>query len=257
MKSLWTGLGILGALTAGHGSALGDAEIAFDAEDALARSYAAYAALTAYADSGTVEIQTSGFRDRYTFRTYFTRQPKNLYLSFTYLGSEYNDGNILKNGRENVIWMENGTMQTYDTQAQEQETYTGEGARQVQALNNHGFRTKGVSVVVPSLIYTKSGLASVIQATEEAAAAGTETIDGRRCLKVMGVERWRYPSGQVTGVRQVTIWIDAETYLIRKIFQDTPKGMPRNAIDRQTTTYRPHANPALEARSFHYAVPES
>ena len=49
----------------------------------------------------------------------------------------------------------------------------------------------------------------VKQAAEEATAAGTETVGGRPCLKVMGIERWRYPSGQVTGVRPITIWIDA------------------------------------------------
>lgn len=29
----------------------------------------------------------------------------------------------------------------------------------------------------------------------------------------MGIERWRYSCGQITGVRPITIWIDAETYL--------------------------------------------
>jgi hypothetical protein len=228
----------------------------FDADDALARSYAAYAALTAYADSGTVVEQNSGFRDKYAFRTYLTRQPRNLFLDFSDIESEYNSGYKLKGDRETVIWMENGLLQTYDTKTQEHETYPEDGGRQVDALKGANYRTKSVSVVVPSLIYTKAGLASVIQATEEATAAGTETIDGRPCLKVMGIERWRYPSGQVTGVRPVTIWIDAETYLIRKIFQDTPKNMARGAIERRTTTFRPYANPSLEPSHFRYTVPE-
>ena len=114
----------------------------------------------------------------------------------------------------------------------------------------------GVSVLVPSLLYTKAGMVSVIQATEEATAGGTENVDGSPCLKVTGIERWRYPSGQVTGVRQVTIWIDARTYLIRKIFQDTPKNMSRGVIARRTTTFRPYGNPSLEASRFHYVVSE-
>jgi hypothetical protein len=229
---------------------------AFDAEDALKRSHAAYAALTAYADSGTVVVQTSGFADKYAFRTYFTRQPRNLLLDFSMIESEYTNGFKLKGSSGTVIWMENGQLQTYDTKTQEHQTYPEDGGRQVEALKGASYGTKGVSVLVPSLLYTKAGMASVIQATEEATAAGSETVDGYLCLKVMGIERWRYPSGQVTGVRPVTIWIDAKTYLIRKIFQDTPKNMSRGAIERITTTFRPYANPSLEATRFRYTVPE-
>jgi hypothetical protein len=235
---------------------LGKGASTFDAEDALKRSYAAYAALTAYADSGTVVEQTSGFADKYAFRTYFTRQPRNLLLDFSMIESEYNDGFKIKGTGQTVFWMENGLLQTYSKKTQEHQTYPEDGGKQVYALNSGNYSTKGVSVIVPSLLYTKAGMASVIQATEEATAAGTETIDGQPCLKVTGIERWRYPSGQVTGVRPVTIWIDAKTYLIRKIFQDTPKAMTRGTISRRTTTFRPYANPSLEAGHFHFTVPE-
>jgi hypothetical protein len=249
LKTLLMALGLVVTLAPAGGEA-------FDAEDALARSYAAYAALTTYADSGTLVERTSGFQNKYAFRTYFTRQPRNLFLNFSDIESEYDNGYKIKGDRETVIWMENGLLQTYDTKTREHETYPEDGGRQVDALKNANYGTKGVSVVVPSLIYTKAGMASVIQATEEATAAGTETIDGRPCLKVMGIERWRYPSGQVTGVRPVTMWIDAETYLIRKIFQDTPKNMARGAIEHRTTTFRPYANPSLDPGRFRYTVPE-
>jgi hypothetical protein len=228
----------------------------FDAEDALARTYAAYAALTSYADSGTVTEETSGFQDRYAFRTYFTRQPRNLLLDFRFLESVYTNGFRIKNDNQTVIWMENGNLQTWSTKGEHQ-TYPEDGGQQVRALTNASYGTKGVSVLVPSLIYTKAGLASVVQAAEEATAAGEETIGGRRCLKVMGIERWRYPSGQVTGVRPITLWIDAETYLIRKIFEDTPKSVGRGAIERRTVIFAPHPNPVLEAKHFRYTVPES
>ena len=170
--------------------------------------------------------------------------------------SEYSSGYKIKSDDAMVIWMENGLLQTYARKTQEHETYPEDGGRQVEALKGATYGTKGVSVIVPSLLYTKAGMASVIQATEEATAAGDDTVDGRPCLKVMGIERWRYPSGQVTGVRPVTIWIDAETYLIRRIFQDTPKSMPRGAISRRTTTFHPHANPSLDPAKFRYTVPE-
>jgi len=229
----------------------------FDAEEALARSFAAYAALASYADSGTVEVQSSGFVDRYVFRTYFTRQPRNLFLSFRSVESVYDNGFKIKVDQEAVLWMENGHLQTWESKTQAHETYPEDGGQQVRALNNASYATQGVSVLVPSLIYTKAGMASVIQATEEATSAGTESVGGRPCLKVTGIERWRYPSGQVTGVRPITLWIDAETYLIRKIFEDTPKSMSRGAISRRTITFQPHANPSLEATRFRHTVPES
>ena len=94
-------------------------------------------------------------------------------------------------------------------------------------------------------------------ATEEAEADGFETVNGRRCFRILGVERWRYPSGRETGVRAITLWIDAETYLIHKILQDTPRSMPRGTISRRITTIRPQANPELEPAQFRFAVPAS
>ena len=255
LRTMVAALGALAALAPGLVPARGTSA-AFDAEDALRRSSAAYAALTAYADTGTVVDDAGGFKDKYAFRTYFTRQPRNLFLDFSMIESEYSNGFKIKSDRETVIWMENGLLQTYDRATQEHATYPEDGGQQVEALKAANYGTKGVSTIVPSMIYTKAGMTSVIQATEEATAAGSETVDGRPCLKVMGIERWRYPSGQVTGVRPVTIWIDAETYLIRRIFQDTPKGMPRGGISRRTTTFRPYANPSLKPTSFRYTVPE-
>ena len=71
----------------------------------------------------------------------------------------------------------------------------------------------------------------------------------------MGVERWRYPSGQITGVRPITVWIDADTYLIRKILEDTPKGSAVGRIARRTFMIEPQANPKLEATVFNFKVP--
>jgi hypothetical protein len=255
LKTALAALGMLTALGPMRVSTRHAAAVS-DVEDALARTYAAYAALTSYADSGTVVVQAGGFEHRYAFRTYFTRQPRNLLLDFRFVETAYTSGFKIKDDQQNVIWMENGNLQTWNNRTQEHETYPEDGGRQVDALKSANYTTKGVSVLVPSLIYTKAGIASVVQATEEAVAAGTESIGGRPCLKVMGIERWRYPSGQVTGVRPITLWIDAETYLIRKVFEDTPKNAGHGVIDRQTVTFEPQANPPLEASWFRFTVPE-
>lgn len=226
------------------------------AADVLARSRAAYAALQSYADEGTVADENTGFTDRYTFRTFFTRDPRNFLLDFRYAGSDYTNGLRLKGGDQIVLWMLKGDLQTWNSKAQEHETVPPDGGRQVDALKGASYGTRNISVLVPSLLYTKAGIASVVQATEEAVADGEETVGGRRCVKVMGVERWRYPSGQVTGVRPITLWIDAETYLIRKVLEDTPKNYPHGSISRRVVTLAPVANPRLDDTKFRFVVPD-
>jgi len=229
---------------------------AFDAEEALARTYAAYKALDSYADSGTVVDESKGFRDRFTFRTLQTREPRNFLLDFRYAGSDYDNGFRIQGGKRTVIWMQDGDLQTWDSESDAHETYPADGGRQVSALNGASVGTRGISVLVPSLIYVKANMASVVQATEGAVAAGTEKIDGQSCLKVVGMERWRYPSGRVTGERPITIWIDAESYLIRKILEDTPKGSQRGALSRRIMTFDPKANAPIESGRFGFTVPE-
>jgi hypothetical protein len=255
LRIVLTTLGLLAAVVP-HPISTGDAKDAdFDAEDVLARTYAAYKGLNSYADSGTVVDENKGFRDRFTFRTLQTREPRNFLLDFRDASTDYDNGFRIPGSRRIVVWMQNGDLQTWDSKSDAHETYPADGGQQVSALNGASVGTRGISVLVPSLIYIKANMASVVQATEERVAAGTEIVGGRTCLKVMGIERWRYPSGQVTGVRPVTIWIDAETYLIRKILEDTPKGSPRGSINRRIITFDPRANPPLEASHFGFTVP--
>jgi hypothetical protein len=257
LKIALAALGILAAATQTKESPRTPGGAGFNAEEVLARTFAAYAALNSYADSGTVTDDSGGFREEYTFRTFQTRQPRNFFLEFRYTGTVYPSGFKLPGGEQTVIWMQNGELQTWLSKTQEHQTYPEDGGRQVEALKSASYGTRNVSVLIPSLIYTKANIASVVQATEEAVAAGSETIGSHKCFKVMGLERWRYPSGQITGVRPVTFWIDAETYLIRKVFEDTPKGYPRGALSHRTITFEPHANPPLEASKFSFTVPES
>jgi hypothetical protein len=229
----------------------------FEAEDVLAKTRSAYAALTSYADSGTVLDESAGFTDRSTFRTLFLRDPRYLLIEFRAVESAYKSGIRLPYGHHTVFWMENGEMQTWYSKTQEHESYSADGGQQVNALKSGAYSTVGISVLIPSHLYSKSGLASAVHATEEAEADGFETVNGRRCFRILGVERWRYPSGRETGVRAITLWIDAETYLIHKILQDTPKGMPRGSISRRITTIKHQANPKLEPAQFRFAVPAS
>lgn len=254
LKTAFTTLGIFAAMAPMRHAPAGGGAV--DAEDVLARTYAAYAALNSYADSGTVAEESKGFRDQFTFRTLQTRDPRNFLLDFRYTGSVYDNGFKIPGGARTVIWMQAGHLQTWLSQTDAHEVYPEDGGRQVEAIKGASVATRGVSVLVPSLIYIKANMASVVQATEEAVAAGTETVGGRKCLKIMGIERWRYPSGQVTGVRPITFWIDAETYLIRKVLEDTPKDSPRGSLSRRITTYDPVPNPPIDDGRFSFTVRE-
>jgi hypothetical protein len=65
-----------------------------------------------------------------------------------------------------------------------------------------------------------------------------------------------YPKTQrETNVRRAAVWIDAETNLVRKVFDDTPKGLPIMAVNRTTLTFDPKANPPLEDSAFRFTVP--
>ncbi len=229
----------------------------FSAEEVLAKTRAAYAALGSYADSGTVLDEATGFTDRSTFRTLFTRDPRNLLIEFRAIASEYKAGNRIALANRIVLWLENGDLQTWSSKSQAHDTYPADAGQQVNALKNSGYYTSGISILVPSHLYSKSGLMSAVHAMDEPEADGFETVNGRKCHRIVGVERWRYPSGQETGVRPITVWVDAETWLIHKVFQDTPKGFPRGEISRRTTTIKYRANPKLEPAQFRFAVPAS
>ena len=230
---------------------------AFDANEVLGKMRAAYAALTSYADSGTVLDETVSYTDRSTFRTFFTREPNNLFIEFRGHRHGVQSGNRVPLKQHMVLWMENGELQTWMSESQAHETYPRAAGKQVNAVKIAGLYTRGISVLIPSHLYTNAGMASPMHAAEEVEADGFETVNGRKCHRLLGIERWRYPSGQETGVRPITIWIDAETYLIHKVLQDTPKGYPRNQIDRRTTTIKHRANPKLTPAQFRYTVPES
>ena len=230
---------------------------AFNAEDVLGKTRAAYAALTSYADSGTVLEESNGFTKRSTFRILFTRQPHQLFIEYRAIASEYKSGHRIPLDRHIVFWLENGDLQTWDSRSQAHETYPAAGGQQVNALKLAGLSTDGISVLIPSHLYYKAKLPSSVHATEEAVADGFETVNGRKCYRILGVERWRYPNGRVTGVRPITLWIDAETYLVHKVVQDTPKSMRRGTISRLTTIIKHQGDPRLEPAQFRFAVPTS
>jgi outer membrane lipoprotein-sorting protein len=235
---------------------LGHQPHALTAEDVLARTMALYPTLQSYADTGTVTEENTGFINRSSFRTYYVSAPRNFYFEHRQIASEYSTGQRLPLSNRIVLWMLHGQLQSWNSALNAHEEFP-EGTNQITPFVQATAGTSGAAVLIPSLIYAKANLRTTIQELGDVTSDGFETVGGRRCYKLMGVARSVYPSGQVTNVRAATVWIDAETFLIRKIFTDTPKGFPRGSISRLTIAYEPRLGPALDDSLFRFTVPSS
>lgn len=221
-------------------------------DDVLARSIALYPTLKSYADTGTVVRETpGGMVERWKFTTYF-RQPLDFRLDFQGVNWQSGPGAPVDTSYHRmVLWMINGELQAFNQQLRTHETIRN----QVAAMQGATVGTVGTSTLIPSLIFAKANLSGTLRQIQQATNAGFETVNGRRCHKIIGMAGEYYPSGQMTNVRQVTVWIDAETLLVRRVFEDTPKGYPLGSYSRLTVTIEPTANAALEDSKFRFTVP--
>ena len=232
------------------------AERELTAEDILARSRAVYASLKSYADSGTVADEVKGYTDHAKFKTYF-RRPGYFFFEFKGVGSKYSNGFFVPSAAHHVVWMSAGELETWHAQLRDHRTFPRAAGGQVNALAGTAAGTDGTGTLIPSLLFSQSGIVATIQELVEVSVAGTENVRGHPCHKLVGVARSVYPSGRVTNVRPVTVWIDARTLLIRKVLEDTPKGAPMGTISRRTITIDPQLNPPLGDDKFRFAVPET
>ena len=224
----------------------------------LTKAIAYYSTLTSYSDTGVIVQEAPGLVDTAKSITYFRRPARDLYLEL-HAGTSVNPDtkfSIDMSASRHVIWMFKGAMETYDFRSGSHELVNADGGGQVRALQNRSHATRGISMLIPALLYSQSRLPGTISQIEQATLAGVEEVDRRRCHKVVGVAAEYYPSGQRTNIRPVTVWIDAETQLIRKVFEDTPKGYPARSYQRKTITLQPQANPAIEDAMFQFKVPE-
>jgi outer membrane lipoprotein-sorting protein len=219
--------------------------------DVLARTRAAYKALKAYSDTGTVDVEfgpaAAPLRERHTFRTLY-RAPRHFYFEFN---EDQRAG-----GERFVVWSDADAFHTWwSTTGLENSYPKGQGAA---AFALGAVPTKNALLQMAPLLFQEAGLTGTLTEFTEAAVAGTEDGGGRASQKLTGIARSVYPAtGHVTNVRQTTVWIDAATGLVRKVFEDTPRGTPAGTVGRTTTTFEPVANPALDDTRFRFTAPSS
>jgi hypothetical protein len=226
--------------------------------DVLARSIALYPKLNSYADTGTVVVDTTGGNwERYKFKTYFRKSADYSDIYFDFQGVNWKSGELVvaMPQTHRVLWMTNGELQSFDRESKVHESFSRESGRQPGVLQGAGSKTRGSSILIFSLIFAKANLPGTILQIQQSSDAGFETVNGHRCHKVVGMAGAYYPSGQITNVRPVTVWIDEKTLLVRKVFEDSPKGYPPGSYSRVTFTLEPQANPTLDDSRFQFQVP--
>ena len=217
--------------------------------DVLDRSRAMYAALRSYADTGTTttEYRSPGapaMIERHTFSTLY-KAPRQFLFDFQ------KDPKV---GVERfVIWGDGEDFHTWWSATHVHDTFPrGRGAI---AFALGSMPTKGSGVLIAPLMFGQGELHGSIADFAVTGGGEIEDVGGRRCYKLVGQVGLAYGSGAVAGARQVAVWIDVETLLVRRVFEDTPVGTGSGITTTITTTFEPQANLAIEDGRFRFAVP--
>ncbi len=217
-------------------------------DDVLARSRAMYASLKSYADTGVVLYEygnaASPVRDQHTFKTFF-RKPRHFYFDFLKGGKP--------GGERVVVWSDDHAFHSWGSGLGIENTYPkGTGN---SAFVTSIYPTYGSIVMISPLLFPGAGLIGALEEFEPSGVEGVEIVAGRKCHKVAGIAKSRYISGREVNVRRMTAWIDAETLLVRKVLEDTPRGSIAGTVARRTTSFDPQANPTLDDARFRFTPP--
>lgn len=220
-------------------------------QDIIAKSRAMYGALKSYADTGTVLYEfgpaANPSAERHAFRTFY-RAPRQYLFDFL---EEKKAG-----GDRHVVWSDDAAFHAWYSVTGITTTFPkGQGAG---AFATASVGSAGSILKIAPLLFAQAGLQGTLTEFQQTADEGSEAVNGRRCHKVSGVAKSVYKqSGHETNVRRTTVWIDAESMLVRKVFEDTPAGGPAGFVMRYTTTFEPQMNPALDDLSFRFVPPSA
>jgi len=215
-------------------------------EEILASMRAAYAKLESYHDTGSILIEEKSIgapltSERHTFTTRFSA-PRRFYFDYrkdpTFTDERY------------VIWCATETFSTWWSATQTVERYAqGEGQN---AFAIAEYPTNGAALLVAPLLFQGAGLHGPLADFDAPVFVGTETISERTHYVLSADLRVNHWSD---ATRTTTIWIDGETYLVRRIHQDTPSGMGRDVIQRMTATFEPATEFLQGEDTFSFSPP--
>jgi outer membrane lipoprotein-sorting protein len=202
-----------------------------------------YGALNSYSDTGTVLKeygQTS--HDEFSFTTYFTRAPRHFLFDYH-----------KPSGDRMVVWGDPDAFHVWWKATGQVSEYPN--PKNTGALVLSDFPTDGAISKIPPLLYSKAGLPGAVAHFEPNRMTGMEDVGGTKCYRLVGTSGDSYgETGKQVNVRTVTVWIDSNSYLIRKVLEDAPA--PPGNVNRTTTTFDPKANPKLNDDPFKFAPPK-
>jgi outer membrane lipoprotein-sorting protein len=218
-----------------------------DASEILKKVKDTYAAMKSYSDTGVVldfpdAASTNPILaklSRHTFTTDFSRSPRGFIHNYRACDTcQY------------VIWADPDAFHTWNKTTGDRYDYPN--PNNTGAMSGSPATTK-----IPTLLYSKARLLSDFNYYDDVALDGSEAIDGHRCYRLVGRAHDEYAAtGRVVNVRKMTVWVDTESFLIRRISQDsgpTAGGGPHRV---EQVTYQPQANPNLDQSKFKFIPPE-
>ncbi len=213
-------------------------------DDVLARVRDLYATLQSYGDTGTVVVEYgTNSRDRYTFTTAISRAPRGFYFDFR-----------KNNGDRYVIWGDPDAYHTWWKTTGVQEDYPN--PNNIGAFGTAGAQTAGAAMKIPTLWYAAAHLQGPFTNLAGVVLDGEERLGDRNCYRLEGTTADVYGgTGRRVNPRAVTVWIDTESLLVRKIVEVPADVLPGH-IDRTTTTFEPTANGALGTEQFRFKPPK-
>jgi hypothetical protein len=218
------------------------------AEEVWARTQATYAALQSYADTGTVDVElgskTATIHEVHTFSTFF-RKPRDYQFDFVKSGGF--DRIVVWGNADGFHgwWKATGVQTDYAK---------GNGA---SAFISSTYPTHGSIVMLAPLLFPGAGLIGTLTELGAVADGGTEKVDGHQCHKIVGVAKTTYRTGKETNVRRTTVWIDVESLLIRRVYEEAAEGTNAESAGGMATTFHPHANPTLNDKQLTFTSPSS
>lgn len=210
----------------------------------MAQVQKTYSELKTYSDTGTIINDVllpgvaSSTRETHTFVTRF-QGPRSFKFDFK---NETGDRIVVWCPGDASFWS------WWKSSGVTQEYPKGQGS---MAFATADYPTISTILTIPPLLFPGAGLQGPFETMREAKFIAIEQIGGKPMYKVKAdipVNHW----GDST--RATTIWVDAETFLIRQVFQDNPTGEAGKTLT--TTILVPTANAAIPASEFAFKAPK-
>ena len=215
--------------------------------DAMTPVHERYGQLTSYADTGKVTVTyqwpgTPATVDTYHFETAF-RAPRNFFFRF--------DADA-EGGDTFVVWCDGGDFQSWWKATGVHDVY--DGGRGADAFFAGGSPTKEAVNLLGPHIFPQALLYGPTSRLIDLTDAGEEDVAGHACSKYVAAGR---QTGVVTNdVRPITVWVDTEIVLVRKVQTDAETGSTKGLVDTIIYEIEPTAGPDLPDERFVFTPPE-